>query len=175
MMQSFQVLLNRVKGDLRKARAATNEEKQKYNTLVQQTKRTRELVVDHEDEHDDAMDMFDSKEIDMLAGGVRKVGGSSSTAAGQDDTAKGGIAKYVENRKRKSSSSKSTESKKIQKKAPSAVAAQGPQALRMENGLQKNTRRNPHTGSIEIWNVEAMFSDSEEDEAEIGNKNARSL
>jgi hypothetical protein len=233
LVAHFLVLLNRVKGDLRQVRGEVQKEKQRCRVLEEQMKRMkedhdhlkgREMVVDHEDEHD--VEIFEKGEVDRLAMGVR-VGNvndndnGNSRSAGAGNTASVGnantsIASYVENRKRKASAkddasgrkrnSKSREGASSRKPPPhphvqvpavsvteTATTTEQPSqsqtqtqaysqrtvdmqqsqnstsmvGMGMDSQISTNSsssRRNPHTGVMELWNVEDMFSDSSEGE-----------
>jgi hypothetical protein len=169
LMNRFLILLNRVKGDCRTANEKLSEESQRYAVLHEKHKRLelelnkgRELVVDHMDEHD--INLFDDHEAKKLAAGDRV--DDSSFAREEIDTTKFLLAK-----KRKANSSLGSSSNKSRPGVGSTSIAlstnqMGTNQSFLDTHASSNsgkTRKNPLTGSVEIWDTEGMFSDSSSD------------
>lgn len=99
-------------------------------------------------------------------------------------TTQGNIAGYVERRKRKVIETNDTNTKKRTSNAINGKSSQGKSmSIGAETGteaaaeagaaaksssvtMSSNSRTNPHTGAMEVWNVEDMFSDSSDGGAE---------
>jgi hypothetical protein len=184
LMNRFLILLNRVKGDLRTANGKVSEETQKYQVLQEKYRRLelelnkgRELVVDHIDEHD--ANIYDDVEVMKLAAGDR-VDGSTSNPTSRRPGAhmKGSI--MAKKRKLNASAGDSPGASAIPsattKRTKATVAHGGADLLDGTQDSSSKMRKNPLTGSIEIWDADAMFSDSSGDEQEHdGGKKQSSL
>jgi len=180
LMNRFLILLNRVKGDYRTANEKLSEEKLKYAVLYEKYKRLelelskgKELVVDHIDEHD--ANLFDEAEAEKLAAGDRV---DSQFFKGQND----GTKKRIANSSIGSSSNIGASTTTHLTRVKQLVAHGGSTSVdasinrarsyqSFEGSQPSNSskrRKNPLTGSIEIWDAETMFSDSSSDEQEQG-------
>jgi hypothetical protein len=172
LMKRFLVLLNKVKGDVRIANEKLIEEQQRYKVLLEQYKRQQQFIkrhggegdvaIDYEDEHDDVN--LPEDEVERLARGIRVDGSTlSHTEEQQVASNKRKLATNEEN---------STNNVKYLKNGgggdddvcwkdskPAATSS----ANTNNSRSNKYTRKNPLTGSIEIWNVEDMFSDTSEE------------
>ena len=180
LMNRFLILLNRVKGDLRTANGKLSEETQKYQVLQEKYKRLelelnkgRELVVDHIDEHD--ANIFDDLEVMKLAAGDRVDGSASNPTSRRPGThMKGSI--MAKKRKLNASAGACSIPSATAKRTKAAVDHGGADVLDDAQDSSSKMRKNPLTGSIEIWDADAMFSDSSGDEQERdGGKKQSSL
>ena len=177
LMNRFLILLNRVKGDLRTANEKNNQETQKYAVLNEKYKRLelelnkgRELVVDHIDEHDD--NIFDDREVMRLAAGDRVDNATLTPTSRRTGT---GRMASIMAKKRKLNAGAGAGASSI----PSATAKRTKAAVDhggadyTQDSSSSKIRKNPLTGSIEIWDADAIFSDSSGDEQDRGKKHLR--
>jgi hypothetical protein len=188
LMKRFLMLFNRVKGELRVASDKLQEEKQRYTVLMEQYKRQekilhryrdRNVLMDHEDDNHD-MTLFQEEDVERLAKGIR-LDGPLSNHVGNDTNHNKKMRFTVNNPlndEEKNSVDKLLEPSRDKKKqmddsvtATVATSSTFIQSNRHMSDLKPSNldnkdetmRKNPLTGSMEIFNVEAMFSDTSDE------------
>eukprot|EP00557_Chaetoceros_sp_GSL56_P004764 CAMPEP_0176489768 /NCGR_PEP_ID=MMETSP0200_2-20121128/7485_1 /TAXON_ID=947934 /ORGANISM="Chaetoceros sp., Strain GSL56" /LENGTH=400 /DNA_ID=CAMNT_0017886973 /DNA_START=24 /DNA_END=1226 /DNA_ORIENTATION=+ len=167
LIQRFLVLFNKVKGDLRNANEKLNQEKQQYKVLLERYKiqeqryggrDDHDVMVDYEDEHDD-VNLRDD-DVDRLARGIRINGSpprplSLSSLPSSSSCKRAAVQEQGNARKKMKCTTR--------KHDDDDDDDGGVGTIRKANSTPTTrTRKNPLTGSIEIWNVEDMFSEEED-------------
>lgn len=180
LLNRFLVLLNRVKSELRTAQNELKEEKEK-NLLLTQKERAPLIphisqktdLVDYEDEHD--LECYDPEEVKRLAMG--------DTSQRSKRSAPNGKAQQVKKRQRQAvHKTESSESPTKQPIRRSILISQPGESLNVHcdhtmtesqimRQSQSSVRKNPHTGAIEMWSAESIFSQDIHINAKSNNSN----
>jgi len=161
LFSRFLVLLNRVKNKLRAAHKELKEEKEK-NLLQKERGRAPSIpymsqktdhLVDYEDEHD--IERYDPEQVKRLAMG--------HTSRGSKRSVRIGNAQQMQKRQRqdehKPESGEPLTNKSISRSTLISRPSQERLDLNYETALtDSQIIKNPHTGAIEMWSAESIFS-----------------